>query len=95
MHRCAGDVKRVLEIVRQQWMASRMTGKELYDFAAKATADCGWVLNLGLIGHRLSNYPHKAHFAGTLGTVDVHPSPQLMDSGNSDPSSEQSVRRVL
>jgi methionyl aminopeptidase len=77
MHRCAVDVKRIFETVRQQWMASRMSGKELYDFAVRATADYGSVLNLGLTGHRLSDYPHKAHFAGTLGTVDVHPSPNL------------------
>ena len=45
--------------------------------AVKAIADFGWVLNLGLTDHRLSDYPHKAHFAGTLGTIDVHPSPNL------------------
>jgi methionyl aminopeptidase len=77
MKRCTVDVKRIFETVRQQWMASTMTGKELYDFAIGAAADLGWILNLGLTGHRLSDYPHKAHFAGTLGTVSIHPSPNL------------------
>jgi methionyl aminopeptidase len=77
MKRCAVEVRRIFETVRQQWMASKMTGKELYDFAVHAAADLGWVLNLGLTGHRLSDYPHKAHYAGTLGAISVHPSPNL------------------
>jgi methionyl aminopeptidase len=77
MRRCTVDVRRIFETVRQQWMASKMTGKELYDFAIRAAADLGWVLNLGLTGHRLSDYPHKAHYAGTLGAISIHPSPNL------------------
>jgi hypothetical protein len=77
MRRCAADVKWIFKTVRQQWLASKMTGKELYEFAVCAAADLGWVLNLGLTGHRLSDYPHKAHFAGTLGAVSIHPSPNL------------------
>jgi hypothetical protein len=77
MKRCSVDVKRIFETVRLQWMTSKMTGKELYDFAIAAAADLGWVLNLGLTGHRLSDYPHKAHYTGTLGTVSIHPSPNL------------------
>jgi methionyl aminopeptidase len=77
MKRCAIDVRRIFETVRQQWMASKMTGKELYDFAIEAAAALGWVLNLGLTGHRLSDYPHKAYYAGTLGAISVHPSPNL------------------
>jgi len=44
-----------------------MIDEELYDFAVKAAADFGWVLNLGLTGHRFSDLPHKAHCAGRLG----------------------------
>jgi methionyl aminopeptidase len=77
MKRCSVDVRRIFETVRRQWLVSQMTGKELYDFATKAAADLGWMLNLGLTGHRLSDYPHKAHYAGTLGSITVHPSPNL------------------
>ena len=77
MQRCVLDVKRIFQTVRQQWMASQMTGKELYDFAVKAAAEFGWVLNLGLTGHRLSDFPHKAHYAGTLGAISVRPSANL------------------
>jgi methionyl aminopeptidase len=77
MQRCTVDVTRIFETVRRQWLATQITGKELYDFAVKAADDLGWILNLGLTGHRLSDYPHKAHYAGTLGAITVHPSPNL------------------
>jgi len=54
-----------------------MTGKELYDFASKTTADLGWVLNMELTGHRLSEFPHSAHYDGTLAAVSIRPSPNL------------------
>ena len=54
-----------------------MTGKELYDFAGKKSVELGWVLNLSLTGHRLSDFPHRAYYDGTLATVSVRPSPNL------------------
>lgn len=77
MRRCAEDVKRIFHIVRSQWLQSRMTGKELYDFAYNTAADLGWVLNLDLTGHRLSEFPHSAHYDGTLAAVSIRPSPNL------------------
>jgi Xaa-Pro aminopeptidase len=77
MLRCATDVKRIFQIVRDQWMSSGMNGKELYDFAFKATADLGWVLNMELTGHRLSDFPHSAFYDGTLAAVSIRPSPNL------------------
>jgi methionyl aminopeptidase len=77
MKRCAVDVKRIFALVRDQWMSSGMNGKELYDFAYKATADLGWVLNMELTGHRLSEFPHSAYYDGTLAAVSIRPSPNL------------------
>lgn len=77
MQRCANASKEIFNLVQQQWLSSGMTGKELYDFAQKTTADLGWVLNLGLTGHRLGDFPHKAFYDGTLGRVSIHPSPNL------------------
>jgi methionyl aminopeptidase len=77
MLRCKEDVKRIFRVVREQWMSSGMTGKELYDFAYKATADLGWVLNMELTGHRLSEFPHSAYYDGTLAAVSIRPSPNL------------------
>ncbi|HUN60334.1 MAG TPA: M24 family metallopeptidase [Candidatus Binataceae bacterium] len=77
MRRCVDAVKQIFVIVRKQWLTSGMTGKELYDFAARTTADMGWVLNMDLTGHRLSDYPHRALYDGTLGAVSIRPSPNL------------------
>jgi len=77
MNRCAEEVKRIFHIVRNQWLQSSMTGKELYDFASKTTADLGWILNMELTGHRLSEFPHSAHYDGTLAAVSIRPSPNL------------------
>jgi Xaa-Pro aminopeptidase len=77
MQRCADAAEQIFDLVQQQWRSSGMSGKELYDFAQKATADLGWVLNLGLTGHRLGDFPHKAFYDGTLARVSIHPSPNL------------------
>ena len=37
----------------------------------------GWKLNLDLSGHRLSDYPHSAHYDGSLADVDFRPSPNV------------------
>jgi Xaa-Pro aminopeptidase len=77
LKRCAADVKRIFDVVRRQWLDSAMTGKELYDFASKTAADLGWVLNMELTGHRLSEFPHSAYYDGTLAAVSIRPSPNL------------------
>jgi methionyl aminopeptidase len=77
MKRCAEDVKKIFRVVRDQWMSSGLNGKELYDFAQKTTADMGWVLNMELTGHRLSEFPHSAYYDGTLAAVSIRPSPNL------------------
>jgi methionyl aminopeptidase len=77
MTKCAEDVKKIFHTVRNQWLKSGMNGKELYDFAFKAAADLGWVLNMELTGHRLSEFPHSAYYDGTLAAVSIRPSPNL------------------
>jgi Xaa-Pro aminopeptidase len=77
MKRCTEDTKRIFHVVRNQWMSSGMNGKELYDFAFRTAADMGWVLNMELTGHRLSEFPHSAYYDGTLAAVSIRPSPNL------------------
>jgi Xaa-Pro aminopeptidase len=77
MRRCAEDVKRIFHTVRKKWLDSGMTGKELDDFAFKTASDMGWVLNMELTGHRLSEFPHSAYYDGTLAAVSIRPSPNL------------------
>jgi Xaa-Pro aminopeptidase len=77
MKRLPTDVKQIFHVVRRQWQSSGMTGKELYDFAYKAAAEVGWVLDMALTGHRLSEFPHSAYYDGTLAAVSIRPKPNL------------------
>ncbi len=74
MIRAAGDVKVLWQQVRARWLADGLTGKHLYAFATQAALDLGWELNLELTGHRLSEFPHDAHYDGTLADVGFRPS---------------------
>ena len=34
----------------------------------------GWELNMDLSGHRISEFPHEAHYAGSMADLDFTPS---------------------
>ena len=77
-HRRAKDeVKLIWDTVRDKWFAESVTGREFYEFAVQTTERLGWRLNLGLSGHRLSDYPHSAHYDGSLADVEFRPNPNL------------------
>jgi methionyl aminopeptidase len=76
-HRAKLEVRDIWDQVRDEWFASGMTGRDLYDFATETAAGLGWKLNLDLSGHRLSDYPHSAHYDGAMAEVDFRPSPNL------------------
>ncbi|HEY1989782.1 MAG TPA: M24 family metallopeptidase [Acidimicrobiales bacterium] len=76
-HQAKQDVRTIWDTVRNEWFARGTTGHELYDFAIETTEGLGWKLNLDLSGHRLSDYPHSAHYDGSLADVDFPPSPNL------------------
>ena len=69
------DVRKIWEIVRGEWLATKTTGVELYEFAIKTAEEFGWKLNMDLSGHRLSEYPHSAHYDGPLAEVGFTPNP--------------------
>jgi methionyl aminopeptidase len=71
------DVREIWEIVRAKWLNEKVTGVELYDFAIKTSEAFGWKLNMDLSGHRLSDYPHSAHYDGPLADVRFAPAPNL------------------
>lgn len=77
MQRCKQDAHLIFDEVRQRWLDSGDSGQALYDFARAATERRGWVLNLELSGHRLGDFPHAAHFDGTMAEIDFRPSAQL------------------
>src|SRR5580658_8246386 len=71
------DAREIWEIVRAKWFAENLSGRELYDFAIDTTESMGWTLNMDLSGHRLSDYPHSAHYDGPLAEVDFKPNANL------------------
>jgi methionyl aminopeptidase len=75
--RAKRDVRAIWDQVRDHWFETGATGHELYDFAANTTDRLGWRLNFDLSGHRLSDYPHSAHYDGSLADVEFRPNPNL------------------
>lgn len=77
-HRKAkSDVRVIWEDVRSVWFSTGATGEELYDYARQAAHQRGWKLNMDLSGHRLSDFPHSAHYDGSLADVAFRPNPNL------------------
>ncbi len=68
-HRARPDARAIWEATRRQWFEQGATGRDLYAFATRAAQDLGWQLNLDLSGHRLSDFPHSAHFDGSIADV--------------------------
>jgi Xaa-Pro aminopeptidase len=76
-HRAKKEVRLIWDQVREKWFGDGSTGRELYDYATEVAAGYGWRLNMDLSGHRLSDYPHSAHYDGPLAEVDFRPNPNL------------------
>jgi methionyl aminopeptidase len=76
-HKAKQDVREIWEQVRQVWFSEELSGRELYDVAIAKAESFGWQLNMDLSGHRLSDFPHSAHYDGPLAEVDFRPRPNL------------------
>ena len=76
-HRAKADVRTIWEEIRRVWFDEGVTGQDLYRRAEETAATYGWKLNLDLSGHRLSDYPHSAHYDGSLADVGFRPKPNL------------------
>jgi hypothetical protein len=72
--RCAADAEQLFHEVRVLWRDHKLTGAQLYDFATRRARDMGWVLNLDLPGHRVSDFPHAAIHTGALAEYQEPPS---------------------
>ena len=76
-NRIARDVKAVFEAVQARWRQDQLTGDALYRVAVEESERRGWLLNLDMSGHRLSEFPHAAHHKGALADAPFIPSPGL------------------
>ena len=75
--RAKREVRTIWDEVRDKWFTDGSTGRQLYVLATEVTASYGWKLNMNLSGHRLSDFPHSAHYDGSLADVDFRPNPNL------------------
>jgi methionyl aminopeptidase len=75
--RAKKEVRQIWDEVREEWFTTGSTGAELYDHATGVAASYGWKLNMDLSGHRLSDFPHSAHYDGPLAEVAFRPNPNL------------------
>ncbi len=77
MKACATAAESIWHVVHAQWAKERISGEALYAFAVDYTASLGWILDLGLKGHRISEFPHALYRDGKLGDFSATPKPEL------------------
>ena len=77
MHRAKRDIRVLFERVQDKWRADSLTGAALYDYAQTQARALGWLLNLKVAGHRLGDFPHKAHHSGSLAATGFVPTSDL------------------
>jgi Xaa-Pro aminopeptidase len=77
MHAAARDVRTLFDRVQDRWHTERLSGAALYDYAAKEAENMGWLLNLDMAGHRLSDFPHSAIHKGPLALAPYSPTSGL------------------
>ncbi|MCL9658813.1 aminopeptidase P family protein [Pseudomonas protegens] len=67
MHACAAAAKSLFDQVHDHWKTHQVAGAELYQYAEEQARAMGWMLNLEIKGHRVSDFPHAIYRAGDLG----------------------------
>ncbi len=77
MAACASAAKALFDRVEQRWRNDKVVGLELYRFAEEQAKEMGWVLNLDIKGHRVSDFPHAIYRGGDLGDFDQYPTEGL------------------
>lgn len=73
MHACAAAAKSLFDQVHDHWQSHQVAGPELYRHAQERAQAMGWVLNLDIKGHRVSDFPHAIYRAGDLGDFAACP----------------------
>ncbi len=70
---CAAAAKTLFDRVEAFWRSEKVTGLALYEYAEAQARDMGWVLNLNIKGHRVSDFPHAIYRGGDLGDFEQAP----------------------
>lgn len=73
----ADATKIIFESTRKIWKDKKLTGKELYEFAANEAKKMNLTLNTNMYGHRVGDFPHAVHTKAKLGGLPFSPSANL------------------
>ena len=76
MHGCAAAARALFEQAAIRWRDG-IDGVALYEHARRDAEAMGWRLNHEIKGHRVGDFPHAVHKAGSLGDHDAVPVPGL------------------
>mgnify|MGYP003365000734 CR=1 FL=1 len=87
---CAAAARQLWDEVREKWLHDNLAGPALYRFAEERASAMGWVLNLEIRGHRVSDFPHAIYKAGNLGDFAACPDTGLwiLEIQIADPAGE-------
>lgn len=77
MRACAEAAKSLFDKVEARWKEHGVSGAELYGYAERQATEMGWVLNMNIQGHRVSDFPHAIHRGGDLGEFEGSPNSGL------------------
>ena len=72
MHACAEAARELFRRTAARWHEG-LDGIALYAYAGKEAEAMGWRLNHDTKGHRVGDFPHAVHKAGSLGNHDAVP----------------------
>lgn len=74
---CAAAAKTLFDRVQLHWKTQGVAGQALYSYAQEQAIEMGWVLNVNIKGHRVSDFPHAIYRGGNLGDFDATPNAGL------------------
>lgn len=74
---CAAAAKTLFDRVKLYWKTQGVAGQALYSYAQEQAIEMGWVLNVDIKGHRVSDFPHAIYRGGNLGDFDATPNAGL------------------
>jgi Xaa-Pro aminopeptidase len=74
---CAAAARGLYDAVAARWRQGDLDGRALYAYALSEAEAAGWRFNHAIKGHRVGDYPHAVHKAGSLGDFERAPASGL------------------
>ncbi|NDG84832.1 MAG: M24 family metallopeptidase [Proteobacteria bacterium] len=75
--RCAEAARALFKRARDAWKNENLSGQEIYEKMRRENEGSGYALHPGVLGHRVSDFPHHRFTKANLGTIPFTPVPDL------------------